>query len=250
MSQPALSIIIPAYNEADRIGQAIASLAKFLATRDYGETEVIVVSQDPHTQRMAALECKEHRGFRSIELHERAGKGGAVRIGMFEARGRYKLFMDADLATPLHHLDEVNECMSKGADVIIAVRNITVTHTGVRKFISEFGNLLTRILLTPGIKDTQCGFKAFEEDVAKQLFGRQRITGWAFDMELLAIAHKLKYSIDIVQADDWHDPKVEGLVGDSNAKAAIESGVDMLKVKWRLMTAQYRRITYHHTPLT
>lgn len=249
MSQPNLSIIIPAYNEADRIGQTIVSLAKFLASRDYGEVEVIVVSQDPHTHRMAVLECKEHRGFRSIELLKRAGKGGAVRIGMFEAHGQYKLFMDADLATPLHHLDDVIECMGKGADVIIAVRNINVTHSGVRKFISEFGNLLTRMLLTPGIKDTQCGFKAFRDDVAKQLFGRQKITGWAFDMELLAIAHKLKYKIDIIEADDWHDPKVEGLVGDSNAKAAIESGFDMLKVKWRLTTGQYKRISYHHTPL-
>ena len=249
MSQPDLSIIIPAYNEAERIGESIASLAKFLKAKSYGEVEVLVVSQDPHTHRMAALECKEHTGFRSIELLERAGKGGAVRIGMFDARGRYKLFMDADLATPLHHLDGVYEFMNQGSEVIIAVRHINLTHTGVRKFISEFGNLLTRMLLTPGIKDTQCGFKAFEAEVAKQLFGRQKITGWAFDMELLAIAHKLRYKVDIIEADDWHDPKVEGLVGDSNAKAALESGVDMLKVKWRLMTGQYRRISYHHAPL-
>lgn len=249
MSQPDLSIIIPAYNEAERIGESIASLAKFLTPKDYGAVEVLVISQDPHTHRMAALECKEHKGFRSLDLRERAGKGGAVRIGMFEAKGRYKLFMDADLATPLHHLDDVRMFMDKGSDIIIAVRHISVTHTGVRKFISEFGNLLTRILLTPGIKDTQCGFKAFEAGVAQQLFGRQQITGWAFDMELLAIAHKLKYKVDIIDADDWHDPKTEGLAGDSNAKAAIESGIDMLKVKWRLMTGKYKRISYHHVPL-
>ena len=249
MTQPDLSIIIPAYNEADRIGDTIASLAAFLGKHDYGVVEVLIISQDPHTHRLAALECKGHKGFRSIELVERAGKGGAVRIGMFEARGRYRLFMDADLATPLHHLDAVFEVMERKADLAIAVRHIDVTHTGMRKFISEFGNLLTRVLLTPGIADTQCGFKVFEADVAKQLFGRQRITGWAFDMELLAIARKLKYKIDIIEADDWHDPKAEGLVGDSNAKAALESGIDMLKIKWRLMTGQYKRITYHHSPL-
>ncbi len=248
MTQPELSIIIPAYNEAERIGESIASLAKFLTSRNYGEVEVIIISQDPHTHRLAALECKDHKGFRSMELRERAGKGGAVRIGIYEAKGRYKLFMDADLATPLHHLDEVRQYMEKGSDVIIGVRHINVTHTGVRKFISEFGNLLTRVLLTPGIKDTQCGFKAFEAEVATQLFGRQQITGWAFDMEILAIAHKLKYKIDVITADDWHDPKTEGLVGDSNAKAAIESGIDMLKIKWRMITGQYKRISFRYNP--
>ena len=168
---------------------------------------------------------------------------------MYEAKGTYKLFMDADLATPLKHLDDVFEFIERGGDIAIAVRNINLTHTGVRKFISEFGNLLTRLLLTPGIKDTQCGFKVFESDAASQLFGRQKITGWAFDMELLAIARKLKYKVDVIKADDWHDPKSEGLVGDSNAKAALESGLDMLKIKWRLMTGQYKRISYHHEPL-
>ncbi len=249
MTQPDLSIIIPAYHEADRIGETIATLAAFLGKHDYGTVEVLIVAQDPHTHRLAALECKNHPGFRSIELLERAGKGGAVRTGIFEARGRYKLFMDADLATPLHHLDAVHDFIGRQGDLAIAVRHINVTHTGIRKFISEFGNLLTRVLLTPGIADTQCGFKVFEADVAKQLFGRQRITGWAFDMELLAIARQQKYKIEIIEADDWHDPKVEGLVGDSNAKAAIESGIDMLKIKWRLMTGQYKRISYHHSPL-
>jgi dolichyl-phosphate beta-glucosyltransferase len=249
MSAPRLSIVIPAYKESDRIGDSLSALAGFLKSRKYGEVEVVVVAQDPHTHRMASLECKHHKGFRSIELKDRAGKGGAVRIGMYEAKGTYKLFMDADLATPLKHLDDVFEFIERGGDIAIAVRNINLTHTGVRKFISEFGNLLTRLLLTPGIKDTQCGFKVFESDAASQLFGRQKITGWAFDMELLAIARKLKYKVDVIKADDWHDPKSEGLVGDSNAKAALESGLDMLKIKWRLMTGQYKRISYHHEPL-
>jgi len=198
---------------------------------------------------LAELTAKHHPGFRSIELRERAGKGGATRIGVYEAAGRYKLFMDADLATPLRHLDDVHKFMQREGDIAIAVRHIQATHTGVRKFISEFGNILVRVLLTPGIGDTQCGFKVFESEVAHQLFGRQQITGWAFDMELLAVARKLKYKVELIEADDWHDPKTEGLVGDSNAKAAIESGVDMLKIKWRLITGQYKRISYHHTPL-
>ncbi len=250
-NQPTLSIIIPAYKEAERIGQNLATLAEFLEQHKYGDVEVLVIAQDPHTQRLAALECKKHKGFHSIELKERAGKGGAVRIGMYEAHGRYKLFMDADLATPLVHLHEVFRFIKRGGDIAIAVRHLDVTHKGLRKFISEFGNILTRVVLTPGIPDTQCGFKVFDSDVAKQLFGRQKIMGWAFDAEILAIAKKLGYKVELIVADDWHDPKVEeeGLTGDSQAKAALEGGINILRIKWRLITGQYKRISYHHTPI-
>lgn len=247
--QPELSIVIPAYNEGQRIAQSLSALAKFLQHSSRRNVEVLVISQDPHTHRMASLECKKHDGFSSIELKQRAGKGGAVRIGMFEATGKYKLFMDADLATPLHHLGEVFEFIDRQGEIAIAVRHIDVTHKGLRKLISEFGNIMTRVLLTPKVPDTQCGFKVFEAEVAKQLFSRQRITSWAFDAEILAIAHQRGYKIEFIEADDWHDPKAdeEGLTGDSQTKAAIEGGLNVLAIKWRLMTGQYKRVTYHHS---
>jgi len=102
--------------------------------------------------------------------------------------------------------------------------------------------------LLPGIKDTQCGFKVFEATVAEEVFGRQTITGWGFDLEILAVARKLGYKIDMFPADDWKDPKAQGLTGDSASKAALQVFRDLINVRWGLMTGRYRRRSYVYEP--
>lgn len=245
-----LSIIIPAYHEAGLIEAKLKQLGDYLHAHNYGTVEVLVMTQShDDTGAAAKHDGKYFDHFRVINLGQRAGKGGAVRAGMFEARGRYRLFMDADLATPLSHLDDVYAFSERGGDVAIAVRSINVTHKGLRKLISEAGNLLTQVLIAPGIRDTQCGFKVFEASAAREIFGRQTITGWAFDMEILLIARRLGYKIETFPANDWHDPKSSGLVGDSALKAAIESLRDLLLIRWRSLRGVYRKPTfvYHST---
>jgi glycosyltransferase involved in cell wall biosynthesis len=238
-----LSIIIPAYREGDRIGQSLDTLATFLRSRkDYGEVEVVVVaSGGDDTAKVAKTKAKEFKHFQVLDHSERVPKGLGVRYGMIAAQGTYKLFMDADLSTPLDHLDEVVTAMEQGSQVIIGIRHLTITHKGLRKFISQFGNILVQTLLLPGISDSQCGFKAFEASAAQELFSRQRTIGWGFDMEVLKLARKMKYKFAIIDIDDWKDPKAVGLTGDSSAKVALQVFRDLLIIRINLLLGKYRK---------
>lgn len=252
MNTPDLSIIIPAYNEGPEFGPRLERLAQFLEQKQYGDVEVLIMMQSDDTsggREIAQLDTKLFDNCRVINLGKRAGKGGAVRAGMFEAKGRYRLFMDADLATPLHHLDDVKRLMDSGAKVGIAVRNLWHIHKNFqRRMISTISNLAVQILLLPGIRDTQCGFKVFEAEAAEAIFARQTILTWSFDVEILSIARKLKYPISTFDASDWHDPKGDGagLAGDSPIKVALTEAMDPLKVRLNLWRGRYKRASFKY----
>jgi glycosyltransferase involved in cell wall biosynthesis len=255
MSAPIdLSIILPAYMEAEGIGSSLEQLAAFLATRDYGQVEVLVVVADSTdgTADIAQGKAGLFKHFRVVHAGPRVGKGRDVRLGVFEARGRYRLFMDADLATPLVHLDDVKRLMDRGAKVGIAVRDLVKIHKQLkRKIMTEAGNVLAQVVLLPGIKDTQCGFKVFEAEAAERIFSYMTILGWGFDLEILALARKFGYNIEIFEAPDWKDPKAAeaGLVGDSAAGAALQVLRDLLRVRWNLIRGLYRKPSYAHHAL-
>lgn len=203
-------------------------------------------SQDD-TGAAAQHEAKHFHSLRVINLGKRAGKGGAVRAGMLMAKGKYRLFMDADLATPLKHLDDVQAAISRQEKVIIAVRDLVKIHKDIkRKFMSKFGNLVAQAVLVPGIKDTQCGFKAFAADAAEEVFSRQTMPGWSFDLEILKIARLRGYKISTFDANDWEDPKQEsaGLVGDSPLRAAIDTFLDIFRIRLNVWLGKYRHKTY------
>jgi dolichyl-phosphate beta-glucosyltransferase len=251
MSQPNLSIIIPAYMEAAGIADDLDRLAAFLKTRDYGVVEVLVVVADSPdgTAKIAESKAKLFSHFRVVHAGPRVGKGRDVRLGMYEATGRYRLFMDADLATPLEHLDDVHAGIQRGDDVIIAVRDLWSIHKGLlRKMMSKFGNLFIQVLILPGIKDTQCGFKAFEAEVAEDIFSRQTMLGWSFDAEVLKIARLRRYKIGQFNTPDWKDPKAAnmGLVGDSALHAAIQTLLDTVQIRLNVWMGKYRKPSYVH----
>lgn len=246
-----VSIILPAYMEAQGIAQSLDRLAAFLKTHEYGEVEVVVVVADSPdgTARIAESKSSLFQNFRVVHAGPRAGKGRDVRLGMFEAEGRYRLFMDADLATPLEHLEEVKQLVHDGTKVGIAVRDLLKIHSGfVRKCITKFGNILAQVILLPGIKDTQCGFKFFEATAAEEIFGRMTIVGWGFDLEILTVARKLGYEVDVIETPDWKDPKEAGvgLAGDSAAQAALQVFTDLIRVRWNLMRGLSRNRLYLH----
>lgn len=251
-SSPDLSIIIPAYQEASIIESTLDSLAQYLKQRPFGKVEVIVVVADSPdgTAALARNKTALFDNLRVLNAGERVGKGRDVRFGMYEAKGRYKLFMDADLATPLHHLEDVRTIMNQNALVGIAVRDLLIIHKDVsRKLMSKLANLAAQMLAVPGIKDTQCGFKVFRSDVAEELFGRQTMLKWSFDMEVLAIARYLSYPIDCFEIPDWHDPKPQGLAGDSQIQIVLKGFLDPLKIRRNIWLGRYERPSYKHISL-
>lgn len=247
-----LSIIIPTYKEETRIGKTLEELAKFIDGSKY-KIEVLVVDagSPDQTRDVAISKAKLFKHFRFVDAGpkppRKAIKGKQVRTGVFEAKGQYVMFMDADLATPLKYLQQVFATMDADQPVAICVRNLQESHKGLRKLISGTGNFLVQMLLLPGIKDTQCGFKAFKSDAAREIFGRQTILGWGFDMEVLAVARKLGYDIELIDVPDWKDvTKGSKISGSPAIQAAMQTFGDLLNIKWGMMTGRYRKASFHY----
>lgn len=241
--KPKLSIIIPAYKEERTIGDTLESLASYIRTNKYPTTEVIVsVGKSPDRTLDKAIEKADlFDAFAVLNNVTPPDKGHNVQTAMLKARGERCIYMDADLATPLYHMDETLELLKKH-DVVNAQRNITEIHTGHRKFISLFGNLLVRMILLPGFKDTQCGFKGFRKTAARELFAKQRIISWGFDMEILALAKKMRFDVAHLPVPDWED-KEGGSLNEGPVKtfkAAYKTLLDLLKVRYYLFSGQYK----------
>ena len=189
MAAPALSIVIPAYNEEARLGPTLDRITSWLRARP-GTWEVIVADDGSRdrTRELAAA-----GGARVVGYEHNRGKGAAVRTGMLAARGDRVLMCDADLATPIEELDKLAAELDRGADVAIASRAIdrslieTRQHP-LRELMGRTFNGIVRLLVLGGIKDTQCGFKLFTRAAAHDLFGRATVDGFAFDVEILWLA--------------------------------------------------------------
>jgi len=245
-----LSIVIPTYNEAKRIGASLDELSKYLRSDEAKQyhTEVLVVDLDSPDGTADVVE--KHKGdFEHLQVIS-AGprptgqfiKGAQVARGFEKAKGRYVMFMDADLATPLRHMAEVFQLMDENNPVGICVRDLSSSHQGIRKFVSNLGNWVAQVMVAPGIHDTQCGFKVFRADAAREIFSQQRIISWGFDLEALALARRYHYPITIFEVKDWHDVKTSSKLGGAKAlKAAFSVLPDLIKIKWGLWTGKYRR---------
>lgn len=197
-----LSLVIPAYNEAGRIAPTLGAARDHLAGMPF-DSEIIVVD-DGSTDGTAEVV----RGFLrdsgpAVRLHSlgvNRGKGAAVREGMLNlAAGEYRFFMDADSSTPVDEVDDCWRLFGAGADIVIGSRalpesRIELRQPWYRENMGRVFNLLLRSLRLTPFRDTQCGFKGFTADAARQCFSRQRMEGFAFDAEVLFIAalHGLK----------------------------------------------------------
>lgn len=199
---PYLSLVIPAYNEAGRIGGTIAACVDFLSSRPYSWE--IVLADDGSvdaTAEIARAFARSHAGVRVVSIPH-GGKAAALRAGMRAARGELVAFSDADLATPLVYLDEFVRLAQAGADIVAGSREgATASRIGEpwhRHVMGRVFNRLVQFLLIPGVDDTQCGFKLFTRPAIQQLLETARLykngqglSGarvTAFDVELFAIA--------------------------------------------------------------
>ncbi len=192
-----LSIVVPAFHEADRIAGTIATIREQLDHLDPQGVEIVVVDDGSGD---ATADVAEQAGATVIQLPTNRGKGGAVRAGVSEAKGRTVAFLDADLAYQPRLLEAFVEEIENGWDVVVGNRKHVATTTLVqagrlREIGGRLVNLATHALLLGHYRDTQCGLKAFRADVARMLFSLGRIDGFAFDVELFHLVERYRLSL-------------------------------------------------------
>ncbi|MDD3022823.1 MAG: glycosyltransferase, partial [Syntrophomonadaceae bacterium] len=195
-----LSIIIPAYNEAARLPRRLQQLAGAMAGQSPLEILVVDDGSVDHTRQIAADIALNYPCIRVISHEKNQGKGAAVRTGVMAARGEYIIFVDADESFSSEHIEKIYKQLQQGSRMVIGKRSCpqgvrVAGESSLRKFLGRGFNLFVQALLLPGIKDTQCGIKGFHWQLARQIFSRQRVSGFAFDVELLSLARVLDVDI-------------------------------------------------------
>lgn len=240
------SVIVPAYKEEKFISDTLKKLKDYLYNSkllDY--TEVIVVTADAPDNTVDIvtnlIDIFPHN--QHIKPGPRVGKGRDVKAGLSVARGDFALFMDADLATPLRYINKFFNLLEKNSGMVIGVRDIAKMHEDLmRKTSSQFSNAIIRILIGWDIKDSQCGFKAFDKKSLNIILNRSKINGWGFDFEFIKIAKLHNINITSFGIPDWEDPKPEGmgLSGDSQFDAMKKTLKELARVKINQLKGIYR----------
>ncbi|HWE31211.1 MAG TPA: dolichyl-phosphate beta-glucosyltransferase, partial [Polyangia bacterium] len=201
-----LSVVIPAFNEATRIERTLERTVDYLNGR--GERWEIVVADDGSRDQTAAtvqryIAAHGDAAVRLVALPHNRGKGAALRAGVAATRGERVLLMDADLATPIEELESLSRALDEGFKVAtgsraVATSNVTRPQSSLRVLLGRAGNLWIRSLAVPGVHDTQCGFKLFDGDIARDLFARCREERFGIDIEVLCLARR-KLGLDIAE---------------------------------------------------
>lgn len=240
MPQPYLSVIIPAYNEAKRIPLTLAEIDKYLSGVDYAY-EILVVNDGSkdNTSEVVGKMAKDIKNLKLIDNDVNKGKGGVVRQGLLLAQGKYRLFTDADNSTSIDQFEKMIPAFKEGCGVVIGSRAIkgSVLHPAqpwFRQVPGKIGNLIIQALVLPGIWDTQCGFKALTAEATEAIFSHTKITGWGFDVEILALAKKLDFKIKEVPVVWKND-----LASTVGASAYVKVLIEVLKIRWWLWTGVY-----------
>lgn len=235
-----LSVIIPCYNEERnlRLG-ALENVAHFLSKKDY-TYEVIIVDDGStdESKRLINQFIPDHPNFRLLVRPHR-GKAGTVISGVETALGRYILFTDLDQATPIHELDLFLPYFGKGYDLVIGSRDTKRRGAPITRLAMARGFMILRnLILDLGVKDTQCGFKAFSKEAAKNIFPKMKVyhlkssasgstVTAGFDVELIYVAKLLGYKIAEVPVE-WHYQETRNV---SPIKDSWEGLTDLIKIR-------------------
>ena len=199
MSTPFLSLILPAHNEAKRLPQSLKQVQEFVSQQPY-QCEVLVI-ENASTDDTAKIVESFQQKFPQLKLIrlEQGGKGNAIRAGMLASKGEFRFMADVDFSMPVEEISKFLVPNLSQAKVSIASReqpgSKRIGEPFYRHLIGRVFNLLVRMLVLPGLQDTQCGFKCFNAEAAEKIFPKQTLEGWSFVVEVLAIARELGYEV-------------------------------------------------------
>ncbi|MCX6731590.1 MAG: glycosyltransferase family 2 protein [Candidatus Parcubacteria bacterium] len=238
-----LSVIVPAYNEEERIVKTLETISSYLQKQPYS-WEVLVVNDGSRDNTANVIRSFALRvsNLRLIDRKENKGKGYTVRQGILEAKGRIRLFTDADNSTDISYFEAMRPFFDKGYDIVISTRDSKdaegagqeVFQPWHKRMMGNLGNLYIQFMAVPGIWDTQNGFKAFRDYAAEKIFRVAKINRWAFDVEALALARKLDYKIAVIPIHWVNDPKSHvSLTG------YFMTLWEVLKIRWNLNRNKY-----------
>jgi len=235
------SIIIPAYNEAARLGATLERVLEYIRIQHW-DVEVIVVNDGSrdNTAELVRDFASTNPVLRLLENPGNHGKGYSVRNGMLHAHGEILLFSDADLSSPIEEAPKLFAAIESGADVAIGSRWLQPElqkqrQSALRQVYGRIFNLALRVLLGLKFKDTQCGFKAFTRSSALAIFPLQKIERWGFDPELLYLARRKKLRVTEVPVEWSHQ---EG-TRISPLRDGLRMFSEALKVRWNALTGKY-----------
>jgi glycosyltransferase involved in cell wall biosynthesis len=239
MSEPFLSIVVPAYNEARRIRETLERLSHFKRAEPY-TIELMVVDDGSTDQTVETV--SEFPAIRLVRNDRNHGKGFTVRHGVLEARGEFVLFTDADLSTPIQEVDKLLSALqSSGADAAVGSRALNRKLIGIhqpwfRDMAGRFFNLLVRAFTGLRLRDTQCGFKLFRRTSTRRAFELMRVESFGFDPELLFLIERGGGKVVEVPVrwDDNPATKVRFL------RDSTRMFLDLMVIRWRAMTGKYQ----------
>jgi dolichyl-phosphate beta-glucosyltransferase len=209
---PHLTIVIPAYNEKSRIAPTLERVTDYLGRQPWPADIIVVLDGSTDgTRSEIARVCGSASNVTVLDHAVNRGKGYAVRTGMLAATGRYVLFTDADLSTPIEEASRLLAALDAGADVAIGSRALTASNVAIRQpwwreSMGRTFNWFVQLLTVRGISDTQCGFKCFRREAAQRVFALQRLERFAFDVEVLWIAQRFGYRIVELPVTWRNDP--------------------------------------------
>lgn len=239
---PSLSIVIPAYNEGERLGPTLERVLNYICGHPW-DAEVVVVNDGSgdRTADVVRLYAQKSGGIvRLIKNPGNRGKGFSVRNGVLNSVGEIILFTDADLSAPIEEATKLITAVEGGADIAIGSRWArselqTKRQSLARQALGRAFNAVLRVILRLDYKDTQCGFKAFRRQAARTLFPLQRIERWGFDPEILFLARKWGFQVTEVPVHWGHDSRthINPLMDGSRMV------MDMLRIRWYSLIGKY-----------
>jgi dolichyl-phosphate beta-glucosyltransferase len=207
-----LSVIIPAHNEESRLPGTLEQVFRFLEKHPF-ESEVIVVENGSTDKTFEVARQFAGHHANCLVLQSEKGKGAAVRRGMLEARGEYRFMCDADLSMPVEEIVNFIPPQIENTDIAIASREakgaVRYNEPSYRHLGGRGINYIIQLLILPGLNDTQCGFKCLRAEVAEDLFKRQTLNGWSFDIELLFLARRRRYRVREIPVHWYYHPETK-----------------------------------------